>query len=732
MATNKKNRGSTLTIVEAVDTLSSLVNLDFEHDDAIIEEQALILPDKEIGHWQVHWLAEQDREETLDVVREVFLVVLDYLKNFYRDESVHLTKEDTIEGIKSIMVLVGEASKKLDKYTTLFYKTKSFESVTDFEEYKDLQKFYQSRISQKIDEGLMGKWILGLAKKGKEREVAELKLKARLNFTSEHLFVDLESVKKDTEYELFYLRKEDGSRFFNPRLIKNMKLASDFENYLGDKANHDPLIDLSLWQDKCAKASAIGLIKSMGTKMERFFHETTRSRRGELGGIIHAVLMALLLCAHHSNHKNHRSKSCYQYFCDFQGFLWQALHSREYQKNVLYPPRSSNKSANILVDTVHSLCRGMFVHLRGYEEMLPIMHDLVKSEATSEFLSFWEILQKEYKHMAKNMRLHPNGPLILLLNQLEEGKYKEFAPLKQGYVPMPLYSLYYQDRKVLNIRMPSPTTQEAIHKVFIDELFYGFLRACETDQIFRKHLLINFQDKTSWREIGRCQALEGLSSVAKLKNHVGVVTLAADTEFYHQLSLYRDDSDSKIFQRHFYEQIFDEGTGYFLPKHIKMALFPKFAEKLMEAIHNVFFAAKKKLTREERMNFIQIFYIFLILKLLELENPDSFSLTCKDGIDIGGSMNSVFYTLLRFFDVEELTPRDIDCLHYSLFMPALLHRERLMRPERFHRAVSVISTVEELRNELGAKTFSKIITGVFGPLFESQILHVKLVTQRAA
>ena len=47
------------------------------------------------------------------------------------------------------MVLVGEAAKKLDKYTKFLHQN---QRVTDFKEYKQLQEFYRQKLLVKIDE----------------------------------------------------------------------------------------------------------------------------------------------------------------------------------------------------------------------------------------------------------------------------------------------------------------------------------------------------------------------------------------------------------------------------------------------------------------------------------------------------------------------------------------------------------------------------------------------------
>lgn len=729
MATKHKGGEETLTIIEAVETLSSIADMDFERDLAVTEEHGMVIQDSEVSFRTVHWLAEQDRQETLSVVKETFKVVLHYLKNFYRGQEIKLSDDTTVEGIKTIMVLVGEAAKKLDKFTSLFYRSKNIHSVTELDEYQELQKFYQSRISKKVDEGTLGKWILGLtAKVEEEEEAPSIHLHAKVELKTKYLFIDLESVKKDSEYELFYLRKEDGSRFFNPRLIRNMQLVSNFGDYFGEKKNNDPLLKLEDWKDRCARASAIGLLTSLGTRLERFFHDTAKYRKGELAGIMNSAIMALLMSSHHENYKaNDPIKSCYEYFQDFQNFLWEALHSREYEKYIVYPPRSSNRMALTLIDTLHTLCRGMFIHLRGYEEMVPVVQEVIRDDEIDEFMDYWEILNHEYKTMVKKMKLHPNGPLLMLLKDLEKGKCKQFAPLQQENTPVPQYYLFYQDRKITNIRMASPTVQEFINRVHVDELFYGFLRACEKDHVLRKHMIINLQDKTSWREVGRCQVLEGLENMSKHKRHVDVVTLAIDTEFYHQIAPYHEDNEAKLFMKHFIEQLSNERTGFYFPDPLRKTLFPKFAKELMQTVHRIFFNSKKKLRRDERLNFIEIYYYFFVLKILEISQPDSYSLTCKDGIDLSGSMNLLLYSMVALMNDHEFTKKDWDCLHYMVYIPPMMNRERLMIPDKFYRSLSAIRAVEELRNDYGSDTFALLIEEAFDDLYDTSIIHSQLV-----
>ena len=159
----------------------------------------------------VHWL-EENHDNTVDIVKNTFKTILSYLRHYYNKEYGYSNDAKTIEGIKTIMVLVGEAAKKLDRYTTIF-KDKELGSVTRLREYKQLQDFYHKKINRQIDQGVLSKWILALAaphvegqKLGKGVPIGTPGIFDR-EVDSTHVFVDIDSVKKDAEYELLFLQK---------------------------------------------------------------------------------------------------------------------------------------------------------------------------------------------------------------------------------------------------------------------------------------------------------------------------------------------------------------------------------------------------------------------------------------------------------------------------------------------------------------------------------------------
>lgn len=727
-----RSHSSNLSIIEAVETLSSIADLDFDRDIGVPQKHELILDDERISYKTIHWLSQEDADATVDLVRETFRVILHYLRQFYKKEYGYVTDPKTVEGIKTIMVLVGEAAKKLDKYTHLFHQT--HQSVLEFKEYRQLQDFYLSKIARKIDEGLLSKWIIGLSfgkTKKKRRQEAEAALATSLNIErGEHVFVDLDTVKKDTEYELFFIRKEDGTRFFSPRLLRNIQLVCDFGNYFGHQtAAIDPLENLIQWQDRVCHTCARNMIKALGDRISRFYHDTRKIKDHDLVNGLNKALLALMLGSHAQNLLRHKPiKSCAEYFEDFQYFLREALQTRIYQKWVAYPPDPSHTLAHELIDLVHTLCQALYVSLTGLEEMFPAIQSLLKEanpanhslEKTKD-LPLWRQLTQDYTAMSKLMKHHSYGPLLKVLDFLENQPSHPYDPILQYNLPSRLFDLQIEDQfRIENIRLPAPIYQEFIHKAAVNEEFKGFLANYIAHS--HKHLLINLEDRTSWREHARCTVLEDLQDYDNFKDCLCVSTLAIDTDFFHQLAPYHQINHADVFLKHFKEHLIGEGSGFYFPSTLNRDELSAFIDHSLPIIHRIFFLNKNVLSRESRLDFIQIFYLFLQLKLLDMVRPQSFSLSCKDGIDTGQMYSAGLFTLLKWLSPEGMTEGDNQYLQFLLYAPALLIRERVPLPERFNRLISALRTIENIRQEVGVENFPAIIQEAFRNEFKLPLL----------
>ncbi|MBA2369532.1 MAG: hypothetical protein H0V82_10995 [Candidatus Protochlamydia sp.] len=708
-------RTTNLSIVEAVETLSNIVDLDLDHEFGITQKHELLLQSDKIDYKTVHWLDQKDAGATVNLVRETYRIILHYLKQFYRREYGYVTDQKTIEGIKTIMVLVGEAAKKLDKYTNLFHQAQK-KSVTEFKEYQQLQEFYLTKIAHKVDEKVLSKWILGLSL-GKWKAQKEIEFKAAPS-TSEnleeamHIFIDLDTVKKDTEYELFFIRKEDGSRFFNPRLLRNIKLVCDFGIYFGEHKGTDPLEAVKQWHDKMLYICARDMLKGLGDKVEHFFHDIRKLKNQELINILNKALIALLMSSHSQNLMKHNPiKSCAEYFSDFQIFLREALHSHTYQKWLAYPPKETNQLAYDLLDFIHLLNRTLYAGLQGIEELLPVIHKLIK-EAHVGTKEPVEISQKIAKRLAddngsmtKLMRRHSSGPLLKVLNILEEDAFHVFDPLLQRNIPSQLFHLNLAGNRLIHLRMASPIYQEFINKAIVVEEFKAFIRSYSESPVPKTHLLVNLQDRTSWREHARSAAIEELQYQPGMENALTVVTLAFDTDFYHQLNPYHQLNHADAFMAQFKEHLLSDNSGFYFPNRIALENLSSFIDQTFPLVHQIFFSEKNVLQRENRLDFIEIFYLLLELKLIEWIKPASFSFTCKDGIDVGPCNSAALLAFLKIIGKEEFNDEDWDRLNLILYGPALLIRERLIIPERFNRLTSAIRTIEAASEERGNEPF---------------------------
>lgn len=726
MTNREKSENIHPTVTEAVETLSSIAEMDFDREIALAtnEIEEIILPldtAPEVPLKTIQWLYEQPPEDRIEIIKEVFKVILNYLKSFYKKQFRYLPNQKDSEGVKAIMVLVGEAAKKLDKHKEFFENCK-LKTITELSEYKKLQEFYLSRIARKIDEGTLSKWILGLS-----RRLIETQEKIPSIATTKHVFVDLDSVKKDIEYELFFIRKEDGSRFFSPQIIRNIKLVCDFGERLSEIELDDPLENVKLWRNWIVSQCAKDILHASQPEIRKYYQETANIEEEDFRKCLGKAVMALMLCSNpHNDGRDPLLKSNLDYFVDFQEFIRKALQTRDYQKLIAYPTKMT-KQSQCLVNLLHSLCQSYFIAINGYRVLLPnILNKLQearkeakgnKNHKQGNELS--ELLSQDYHLLSKLMKRHASGPLVKVLDILEEGNYHAFDPFILGNIPNQLFSLEAFGRNIPIIRMPCPIHQEFIHKASITEEFKAFLRSFGKE---KKFLYINFQDRTSWKDHSRCTALEDLQKHLDFSNQLIVVTMTKETEFYHQEAPYNKENQASNFIKAFKKQLEDESCGYYFPDAIRKKLFPHFINKLLNQIHHTFFKGRNVLPLERRKDFIEIAYLFIELKIIEIVQPNALTLSCKDGVDQSPVSNALMYVFLNWIQ-NKWNAQDQEKLDLMLFSPAIVIRERILLNDKFDRFISVLKEIELIRNEQGNEKFSKLILDAFSPLYETDILE---------
>jgi hypothetical protein len=732
MSTPNRRESSGLSLIEAVETLSQIAELDVGQ-----EKPGLTMERFPFTHRAVDLLLEKSNGELIHLIKSTFRTILTYLQDFYRKGDVYLEEPGVIDRIKTIMVIVGEAAKKLDKYTMLFQKAHS-NQVTKLKEYKKLQEFYLSQISRRIDEGKLGTWILGLSQKSEQKK--PVSLIGKKNFQTKHLFIDLESVRKDLDYELFYLKKEDGSRYFNPRLIRNLKLVDDFGGYFNEK-KADLFEGIGSWRNKEAQSNAVEIIRASKNSIEKFFSETAQIRDDELVEGMRKAVMALMLAAlpHHLA-EDSLVKNCSGYFDDFLFYLRRLMHTSEYQHLIAYPPKKSDRLYHV-VELAHLLCKTLYTHLSAEQENVAQFHRVLQQckdalseehrqvEAVSDTLH--SPLLGDYAALEMMIKFHPNGPIHLILESLEDGKYHEFDPLILQNLPSNLFALYAQDSIYRFMRCPTPTSQESIQKAVVNDEFKGFLRACGHDPLINKCLIINFQERDLWKERARAEAIEDLADHETFAKQVAVLTLPKENAFYHQAYPYQDNFQAELFMKELRKQIMKHDGGFLIPeKGFDKKALSAFVDWLASSIHRVFFSEKNVLSHQQRLDFIEIFYLFFQLKVIEQIKPDLIAFVCKDGLDISSTAAAELFVFVKLLSQERLSENDREHLDWMLHAPCLMHRERMLLPERFYRFLQLVKLLESSRSLYGRVNFVKLIADLFGLHYHTPILQSKGVVQR--
>lgn len=723
MKQKHKKEMSGLSLIDAVETLSSIAEMKTEKNVGIVEEHELAISNRSYPYKSIRWLHQQEGESTLAVVKDIFRTILDYLKEFYKEGYSKIHDEQTADEIRTMMVLVGEAAKNLDKFAHIFNRFQSSTSVTDLEEFKQLQSFYFTKIAPKIDEGRLGKWVLAVSAEALKQKSAIRLRHIPKHVSTKHVYVDLLTVKRDAEYELFHMRKEDGTRFFNPRLIRNLKLVCDLTEYFNDSKKTDPLHRLDAWINRFIQACAADIVSTLRSRLDQFFHEAMRHKDKPLVEDLTKAAMALLLSAspkHGGNH--HTLKTCQDYFEDFQEFLRTILLSKEYQKNLLNPLEGTHqKMASTIRNTVIGMCRSLYLHAKGLKEIRPYVAELLKKAhkeanvSTKNKHENTSFIEGSFEALQALLRKHSQNALNKVLDELLSSEAKGFDPLMQHNIPSPLYALYFGDKRLLYIRMANPTYQEYINKAFVTEEFKGYLLSCRTGHGVKKHVCMLLQDRTTWKEAARCHAVESLLNHKEYASALEICTLSINTDFYHQLSHYKNDQDAKTFKKHFLEHLTDEHSGYYFPVHLRQSLYKAFFPQLLEAIHQVFFGNSLKLDREQRHAFIDCAHLLIGLKVSELSDADALSFCCKDGIDWSIAASGLLFWI--FEGIQSRRQKDgLDFLEFLLFAPALLWRERSMQSECFYRFLNVMKALE--RSPVKQEEFVKTLKAHFSPLFK--------------
>lgn len=661
-----------ISIVEAVDILSSLSEVDSKISFLQEEDKDALHPSR--------WLNEDQIQENEELVKEAFEAVRYYFEQIYTKHQGHFDDPQVQKGIEAVIFILQEAKEKIIQFTGLFKRGFSVRDLFELKEYREMMEHLERQILPNIP---------GIEKKMRQRKKEEV-FEENLAEGEVDAFEDLEEIKNDFRYELFYIKKENGKPFYDQECMRRLQLLYDFEK--GEESHNPMLSNLKLLEAKDFQKRAIAILVGTDSLVRDFYKVAFKEKNNSWAASLSKALMSLMLAATPQTLVNQETlpKTACGYFSDFRGYLREAVNSVEYKKYLLKEhPTPVEKRFSLLT---HKLCSSYFLSISVQKEVTAFLKELAGLKKKHQTTS--EILHLEDKALREALHKTPNGPIKKIISAFLKGDFEDgWDPLAQNNAPSQLFQFALQEKEVLVINMPAPLRQRTLEEARVVEEFFTFLEKCLVKEE-KKVLLIDLQDSTSLEEHARVVALQGL--LENKEHNLAILRLAKHTDFYYQKNEYQNEEMASVFIHHLEEQLLIGGAcGFAYPKHFERGSLKEFIKKSSSFIHEVFFLKRKTLTSRERQDFIEIFYSFFLLKTAEIEKPDYIIFTSKDGLDTSiASGAEFFFSIKSLFSDHVLKQKDQDFLLWLLYAPVLMLRERAIHKADAERVMHFIETLE--------------------------------------
>ncbi|HEV8051731.1 MAG TPA: hypothetical protein VGP47_04490 [Parachlamydiaceae bacterium] len=396
------------------------------------------------------------------------------------------------------------------------------------------------------------------------------------------------------------------------------------------------------WVTEKYKCSTINILE----KLKELQSLSEENLNTELGKIVKLMMPVIELIEAKSFQKAHSN-----FLYGLRKALASDIYRDEFNKYQQGRPASDYDP---LVLSLLELCRIRFEDGMFYEVLDTLMNDIgVKG---SEKLSESDF--KTIDNVDSSMKI---SSFEVNLKKLLGHINVNFDPHLQGNIPYVFDTLNFGTKNVRLMRIGTPTIEGYTQKALINEEFRGYLQHCATNH--KIHLYITLQnDKIKYTnvfkgdvggdETGRNQAIKEPQIEFPL-NYFTVV-LAHDSNFYKQVDAQGKplaNQNAHEFLTQFTKELLGDNTGFYFPKVWKNdPVFGNNVYSLLKFVLEVFFDNINELTRQEKQDFIQIFYSNLSLFLISYSKADNVNITCKDGIDRAGMLNSLLLKLVMMIE----------------------------------------------------------------------------------
>lgn len=640
-------------------------------------------------------------------VERCFHHVYEFLKNLYHQDKERLKEVEVQKGIRAVMLICSEAAQNLEKGSDIQGIEKF--SISKSKEYQLLMEFYQKKLSKR------------LKKITEQEEIWDDSWGETLQEfeTIEHTIESIRSVIDDNNYELFFIRQEDGSRFFTHDLLRHITLVKDFYNAAIDGILDDPFKGFKNVFDKTLMFRSKNMLNQLKTlltkvlKLNKIFKTSIFYQN--LCSVIYALSLSASPNCIMSKTKGKRSA---EYFRDAFKFLIELLESPDFKELTL---ESKNKDSETIVNYVEELLLLMFTSVEEKGDIAGLINSLLKKDSDSELRyletnsnHLWNSFIKERDFIEKALHHMPSSALYTVLDtiMLNDGS-SFYSPLLQNNYPSSLYKIHGKDLGVKVVKMPAPVDQDSINHAKLNPLFESFIKACKKRYKKFSYLIINTQDKTDWKEHARSKLIESLSSEA-----IKVITLPKSTDFYFQIEDYESINSAKDFKQIFLNQICSsDSCGYHFQGVFKDSELKSFTKTCLEFIHESIFGSKDNLSKKNRQDFIDIFYGLISLKAIEKLSPTHLSFMCKDGLDDSMGLCLINFALCKSLGSDSTwSEEEEDFFSYLAFSQSLLVRQRAPLKKCFDRSLCAISTLTA-EIDLEKNKVLKKLRALFSPKF---------------
>jgi hypothetical protein len=271
-----------------------------------------------------------------------------------------------------------------------------------------------------------------------------------------------------------------------------------------------------------------------------------------------------------------------------------------------------------------------------------------------------------------------------ILDQAQSTDPEPFDPIGRGNVPFVWYTFPLQQHECALIRMPSatrdlPTAAHEHLRVAVTEEFQSFIEFQYVNH--QRHLYINLMAKSMGNEQYRTQSL--CTYAHGMAGTLFFVSLDKNSEFYLQHRT-PEIQDIEAFFSEFRQNLHSEDL-YQWPEGITFEVL-EWAMGKFRTQH----ASYKMLTRQDRTILIDLFHTELIQICLDLYQPTTMNISCKNCIDRGVAQADLFVAKHRIDTHQQVLTKD---LYVATFAPAYLVSNRPMQEDRFIRLVNVLEVM---------------------------------------